>query len=173
VCDSIRSFLAGNVIPDGFCDSVTVLIPKVNKAKHLSKFRPISLCNVLYKIASKVLANRLKVLLPDVVLEFQSAFVPSRLITDSAPIAFTCLHTVRRQKKKKNPFFPLKIDMMKAYDRIEWEYLHGCLSKLGFAPCWISSVMRCVTTTRYAVKVNGDLTSPVVPSRGIRHGGSD
>jgi hypothetical protein len=52
--------------------------------------------------------------------------------------------------------------MMKAYDRVEWEYLHGCLVKLGFAPEWIQSVMRCVTCVRYAVRVNGELTEPVV-----------
>jgi hypothetical protein len=108
-------------------------------------------------------------LLPDIVSEFQSAFVPERLITDNALIAYECLQTVHRQKCK-TPFFALKIDMMKAYDRIEWEYLHGCLCKLGFAPGWIALVMRCVTSARYAVKVNGDLTSHVVPSRGIRQG---
>jgi hypothetical protein len=60
--------------------------------------------------------------------------------------------------------------MMKAYDRVEWSYLHGCLSRLGFDASWISSVMRCVTSARYAVRVNGDLTEPVVPTRGIRQG---
>jgi hypothetical protein len=60
--------------------------------------------------------------------------------------------------------------MMKAYDRVEWDYLHGCLSKLGFAATWINSVMRCVTKVRYAVKVNGELMKPVVPTRGIRQG---
>ncbi|KAK1678101.1 hypothetical protein QYE76_038949 [Lolium multiflorum] len=169
VCEAVRSFLGGDEIPDGFCDSVIVLIPKVTNAKHLSKFRPISLCNVLYKIASKVVANRLKLLLPDIISEYQSAFVPGRLITDSALIAYESLHTVRRQRGK-HPFFALKIDMMKAYDRIEWAYLHDCLTKLGFADSWINSVMRCVTSARYAVKVNGALTSPVVPSRGIRQG---
>jgi hypothetical protein len=123
----------------------------------------------LYKIASKVVANRLKLLLPDIISEYHSAFVPGWLITDSALIAYECLHTVRRQKSKR-PFFALKVDMMKAYDRIEWEYLHGCLSELGFDADWVNSVMRCVTSARYAVKVNGDLTSPVVPSRGIRQG---
>jgi hypothetical protein len=169
ICDAVRSFLSGDDIPDGFCDFVIVLIPKVSRAKHLSKFRPISLCNVLYKLASKVLANRLKTVLPDIISEFQSAFVPGRLITDSVLIAYECLHTVRKQRNK-SPFFALKVDMMKAYDRIEWEYLHGCLTKLGFSTDWINSVMRCVTNARYAVKVNGELTSPVVPSRGIRQG---
>ena len=62
----------------------------------------------------------------------------------------------------------VKLDMSKAYDRVEWDYLHGCLSKLGFDLVWISSVMRCVTNVRYAARVNGELTEPVVPSKGIR-----
>nr|XP_051190257.1 uncharacterized protein LOC127303581 [Lolium perenne] len=169
ICCAVRSFLAGNEIPAGFCDSVIVLIPKINNPQHLKNFRPISLCNVLYKIASKVLANRLKPILPFVVSENQSAFVPGRLITDNALITFECLHTIKQQRNKW-PFFALKIDMMKAYDRVEWSYLHGCLSRLGFANSWIRSVMRCVTSARYAVRVNGDLTEPVVPMRGIRQG---
>jgi hypothetical protein len=60
--------------------------------------------------------------------------------------------------------------MMKAYDRVEWSYLHGCLTNLGFANSWITAVMRCVTLTRYAARVNGELTDPVIPSRGIRQG---
>jgi hypothetical protein len=60
--------------------------------------------------------------------------------------------------------------MMKAYDRVEWSYLHGCLLKLGFDQIWINTVMRCVTMVRYAVKMNGDLTDPVIPTRGIRQG---
>jgi hypothetical protein len=167
ICSAVRGFLMGEEIPEGFCDSVIVLIPKVSSPEHLKNFRPISLCNVLYKIASKVLANRLKVILPVVISEHQSAFVPGRLITDNALIAYECLHTIRKQKAKR-PFFALKIDMMKAYDRVEWDYLHGSLCKLGFAPAWITAVMRCVTHVRYAVHVNEELTLLVVPSRGIR-----
>jgi hypothetical protein len=91
------------------------------------------------------------------------------LIIDNALIAYECLHTIRKQHAKR-PYFALKIDMMKAYDRVEWSYLYGYLCKLGFAPAWITTVMRCVMEVRYAVKVNGELTQPVIPTRGIRQG---
>jgi hypothetical protein len=166
VCHVVICFLNAKPIPDGFCDSVIVLIPKVARPKHLNNFRLISLCNVLYKIASKVLTNRLKSLLPAIISEQQNAFVPGRLITNNALIAFECLHTIRQQRSKR-PYFALKIDMTKAYDRVEWTYLHGCLRRLGFAPEWINTVMRCVTSGRYAVRVNRQLTNPVIPTRGI------
>jgi hypothetical protein len=150
ICTAVRGFLMGEDIPAGFCDSIIVLIPKVPNPELLKNFRPISLRNVLYKIASKVIANRLKLILLIVISEQQSAFVPRRLITGHALIAYECLYMIRRQNAKC-PYFALKIDMMKAYDRVEWEYLRGCLCKLGFAPEWINTVMRCVTNVRYAV----------------------
>lgn len=134
ICCAVRSFLAGEDIPKGFCDTTIVLIPKLSRPEHLINFRPISMCNVLYRIASKVVANRLKIILPNIIAEEQSAIVPGRLITDNVLIAYECMHTIRRQQSK-TPFFALKIDMMKAYDRVEWDYLQGVLRKLGFAQC--------------------------------------
>jgi hypothetical protein len=70
ICQAVRSFLDGIPLPDGFCDFVIVLIPKTTNPEELKNFRHTSLCNVLYKIVPKVLANRLKLILPLVVSEF-------------------------------------------------------------------------------------------------------
>ena len=95
--------------------------------------------------------------------------MPGRLITDNVLMAYECLHTIRKQKVK-HPFFALKIDMTKAYDRVEWNYLKGILLKMSFNDKWVEMVMRCVTSVKYAVKVDGDLTQPFKPTRGIRQG---
>ena len=78
------------------------------------------------------------------------------------------MHAHNQEKKANTPFFALKIDMMKAYDRVEWTYLKAVMCKLGFSNEWISTVMRCVTNVRYAVRINGELSEPFVPTRGLR-----
>lgn len=76
-------------------------IPKVSNLIKPSDYHPISLYNVLYKLASKVLANRLKRILPDIIFPNQSAFIPKRLISDNVVITFESLHTMTTRKKKE------------------------------------------------------------------------
>jgi len=110
---------------------------------------------VLYKMVSKVLANRLKEVLPSVISSNQSAFIPGRLITDNVLAAYETLHTMHTNMWSKVGFMGIKLDMSKTYDRVEWKFLEVVIEKLGFSQRWISLIMVCVRTVSYAVVVNG------------------
>ena len=114
-----------------------MLIPKVQNPKKVFDFRPISLYNVIYKLISKVLANRLKPMLHSIISKTQSAFIANRLITDNILIAFEFLHHMKTNCTGKKGFMAMKLDMSKAYDRVEWCFLEQILLKLGFQESWV------------------------------------
>jgi hypothetical protein len=98
-------------MPEGVNDTAIVLIPKVPHPESLSEFRQISLCNVVYMIVSKCLVNRLRPLLNDLISPQQSAFVPGRMITDNAIIAFECLYAIQHGLTERNNFCAYKLDL--------------------------------------------------------------
>ncbi|KAH9717652.1 reverse transcriptase domain-containing protein [Citrus sinensis] len=109
------------------------LIPKVHKPRKVTEFRPISLCNVIYRLIAKTIANRMKPILAQIISPNQSAFIPNRLITDNIIIGYECLHKIRHSKGKRNGLVALKLDISKAYDRMEWEFFELTISHLLFA----------------------------------------
>ncbi|XP_060969497.1 uncharacterized protein LOC115713198 [Cannabis sativa] len=116
------------------------------------------------------MANRLKHLLSRIILEFQSAFIPGRLITDNVLISFEILHYLRRKKQGKNGCMTLKLDMSKAYDRMEWSFLQAILLQMGFVEAWVDMIMECLRTISYNIDHGGESLGPIIPSRGIRQG---
>ena len=146
------------------------LIPKVQNPEEVMEFRLISLCNVIYKIISKVLENKLKTLLPTIISESQSAFILKRLITDNILVAFETLHHMQHQKTGRLGSMAIKIDMSKAYDRVEWKYLKGVMKKMGFHDKWVTIMMECISTISYSILVNVEPHGYIKPSRGLRQG---
>ena len=136
----------------------------------MADFKPISLCNLIYKIISKVLTNRLKLILPQLISPTQSAFVPGRLITNNMLVAYETLHAMHIRKKGKKGALALKLDVSKAYDRVEWSFLKGMMIKLRFPKVWVDKVMSYVFTPSFSVRIYDKAYENIIPSRGIRQG---
>jgi hypothetical protein len=105
---SVLDFLNHDIFDPSINRTYIALVPKIKSPKFLTDYRPISLCNVLYKLSSKVLANRLKRVLHQIISPNQSAFIPGRLITDNILIAFEAMHTMDKRMKGKEGYMALK-----------------------------------------------------------------
>jgi len=170
VMNMVQLFFQSGQFDPTLNQTCIVLIPKIKNPEHISQFRPISLCNFSYKIISKILANRLKQWLPQIISQEQSAFVQGRQIQDNIIIVQEMLHQMRIKNRKRKFQAILKLDMQKAYDRVEWDFLSMSMLKMGFSPQWVNLIMQCVTSASLNVKVNGEQTEFFRPTRGIRQG---
>ncbi|KAK1678937.1 hypothetical protein QYE76_039785 [Lolium multiflorum] len=92
------------------------------------------------------------------------------MISDNALIAFECMDTIQKSSDRKGKFCAYKLDLSKAYDRVDWTFLEGAMKRMGFDEQWIKWIMACVTSVRYAVRFNGALLEPFMPTRGLRQG---
>ncbi|XP_058756815.1 uncharacterized protein LOC131630038 [Vicia villosa] len=166
------SWLESGIFPEKLNSTNITLIPKGDSQSTMKDWRPIALCNVLYKVIAKVLANRLKRVLDKCISDNQSTFVPGRSILDNAMAAIEVVHHMKAKTRGKAGDIALKLDISKAYDRIDWDYLKDVLSTMGFCQKWIGWIILCVETVDYSVGVNGKLVGPIVLGRGLRQGDS-
>jgi hypothetical protein len=125
----------------GVNETTIVLLPKKDDPELLKDFRPILLCNVIYKVVSKCIVNRFRPLLQDLIGPTQTAFVSGCLITDNALIAFECLQAIETGNKECKEFGALKLELAKAYDHLHWGYLEEVLLRLGFHRKWVQWIM--------------------------------
>lgn len=166
----VLHFLNSSSLPTPLNHTCIILIPKTKNPERVSDFRPISLCNMLYKKFSKVLANKLKRVLPHLISEHQSSFLKGRLITNNILVAFETLHYMKNHNLGKSGFMALKLDMSKYYDWVEWSFLRDVMIKMGFNDKWVALVMECILSVCYSLLINGELMGNIKPSQGIRQG---
>nr|GEY79025.1 RNA-directed DNA polymerase, eukaryota, reverse transcriptase zinc-binding domain protein [Tanacetum cinerariifolium] len=131
-------------IPSGGNSSFITLIPKVSNANMVKDFRPISLIGSVYKIVAKILANRLVLVLGDLVSDTQSAFLKERQISDGP---FILNELIQWCKKKKKQSMIFKVDFEKAYDSVRWDFVDTILKKFGFGDKWCKELTNCRKNT--------------------------
>lgn len=132
------------------------------------QFRPISRCNFLYKCHSTVLASRLKAVLPNLISSAQNAFVKERQITDS----ILMMHEVVRgyRCKRGNSKAVIKVDLMKAYDTVDWSFLFATMRIMGFPEKFICWIVNSATSAHFSINLNGSLVGYFPSKRGLSQG---
>ncbi|CAA7042518.1 unnamed protein product [Microthlaspi erraticum] len=131
-------------LPQDTNDALVVLIPKVSSPEKLQQLRPISLCNVLFKIITKTIVGRLKPVMTKLIGPAQSSFIRGRLSTDNIVIVQEAVHSMRRKKGKRG-WMLRKLDLEKAYDRIRWDFLEDSIRAARLSEHWTTWIMQCVS----------------------------
>ena len=163
----ISEFHRNGKLSRGINSTFITLIPKVDSPQQLNEFRPIALVGCLYKILSKVLANRLRLIIGRVVSDTQTAFVKDRQILDGILIANEVVNEAQKLNKELMLF---KVDFEKAYDSVDWSYLDTVMNKMAFPVLWRKWIKECVSTATASVLVNGSPTYEFPLQRGLRQG---
>ncbi|XP_074266590.1 uncharacterized protein LOC141589866 [Silene latifolia] len=170
VIGTVLAILNGNSSPEFLNKTFLVLIPKSSAPETVDNFRPISLCNVIMKIVTRCITNRLKKFMGKLVGDFQNAFVPGRNIGDNILITNEILQKISSSKNGRMGRMAFKADMSKAYDRLDWNFIRGTLVLMGFPCNFIQLIMKCITTVSYEILVNGVPSRRIHPRCGLRQG---
>lgn len=145
------------------------LIPKTNQLEFISQFRPIAFCNAIYKILSRILVNRMKGLVNDIITPNQTGFVPQRSIHGNLVGAQELLYSMH-QLKGKNSLFAIKVDLAKAFDRVSWKFVENMLLELRLPRKLRDILMQSITIVQMHVNWNGNKGGYFYTKKGLRQG---
>lgn len=167
IFDLVSTAFSTCIIHEKLNTTLITLVPKVPNPSSMVQFRPISLCCTLYKVISKILVARLRVILPNLISPNQVSFVLGRQIVDNIIIAQELRHKFKISKGKKG-FMAWKIDLSKVYNRLNWHFIDSVLVDLKLPRAFVQLVMSCISSVQYKIFVNGELTYAFRPQSGVK-----
>lgn len=167
IMEVVRKFESSGFIDWRLKSTFISLLPKKSVVEEIKDLRPISLSNTVFKAISKVLAERLKLLLPKLVSNSQTAFIKGRQILDSILIANECLDS---RLKSKKPGLICKIDLEKAFDNVKWSFVDEVLQQMGFGQIWRMWIKGCIEKIPFSILVNGSSCGKFLSEKGLRQG---
>lgn len=168
IINSVTRFFSNHCIPEATNFTILTLVPKFPGASVIKDCRPISCCNTIYKVISKLLVAKLKPLLPEIILSNQTTFIKGRQLLENCLLASEIVNGYHKDNGPK--MITLKVDITKAFDTVRWYFILNCLKALQFPDIYISWVASCLTTTSFSVGINENLHGYFKGSRGLRQG---
>lgn len=165
---AVQSFFDKGFLPKGINSTILALIPKKDEAIFMKDYRPISCCNVIYKVISKILANRLKRLLPSFISLNQSAFVKDRLLMENVLLASELVKSYH--KPSVSARCAVKIEISKAFDSVQWPFLLSVLEAMSLPEKFVLWIKKCIELASFSVQINGELAGYFNSKRGLRQG---
>ncbi|KAJ6827143.1 uncharacterized protein M6B38_367850 [Iris pallida] len=160
--EATNAFLLGASLPMAIASTYLVLIPKIPNPTTFADFRPINLCTFVNKVISKLIANRMAGFLPSIISKEQSGFVREREIVDNIMLAQELVASMGLPNRGRN--MEIKLDMEKAYDRLDWQLL------IGFAESWINILFKSLSQSWFSPIINGAAVGFIKSFRGVRRG---
>ncbi|KAL9243847.1 hypothetical protein vseg_017686 [Gypsophila vaccaria] len=171
VCSMVRTAFISNELPRDINHTLIRLIPKVSNPERIVDFRPISLLNVSLKIITRVLVNRLRPMMDDLIAPTQASFLPGRGTTDNILLVQEVMHSFKL-KHGSSGYMAIKVDLSKAYDRLSWSSIKDMLCSIGLPDDRVTLIMNIVSSASFQILWNNTSSEVFYPTRGLRQGDS-
>lgn len=168
VVQTTSKFFSSGFLPATINATILTMVPKTTGASSIRDYRPISCCTTIYKAISKMLVFRLKPILPRLILPNQTAFVKGRLLIENTILATELVRDYHNSKGP--PRITLKVDIAKAFDTLNWDFLFICLSAIQVPQLSLNWLRACVCTTNFTIGFNGTVQGYFKGKRGLRQG---